>query len=60
MRRKVDRLEPAVRISRKCFACGASFTLSHPNSPRLLCDDCQKVLGEMIMKRKDEQQKAGN
>ena len=57
---KNDRLEPAVRISRKCFACGELFILSHPNSPKLLCEKCEAVLSDMIMERRNEQQEAGN
>lgn len=58
---KADRIEPAVRISRVCFACKSNFVLSHPNSPKMLCDECQEILGKMIMERRaDEQQEAGN
>ena len=58
---KADKMEPAVRISRVCFACKSSFVLSHPNSPKMLCDECQETLGKMIMERRaDEQQETGN
>lgn len=53
---KNDRLEPAVKISRKCLACNGLFTLSHPNSPKLLCEKCEAVLRDMIMERQNEQQ----
>ena len=49
---KKDKLEPAVRISRKCFACGELFILSHPNSPVQLCEECTKALSEIIMERR--------
>ena len=55
-----DKLEPKVRISRACCVCGQIFILSHPNAPRLMCDECQTALCEMIRKYKDEQQEAGN
>lgn len=57
---KNHRIEPAVQISRKCFACGESFTLSHPNSPRLLCEKCETALGDMIMEYRNEQQEIRN
>lgn len=57
-RRKDDKLEPKVTISRVCHVCGQRFTLSHPNDPRLMCKSCQTALGEMIRKYKNEQQEA--
>lgn len=57
---KNDKLEPAVRISRKCFVCDQVFALSHPNDPKLMCDSCQAILCEMIRKYKNEQQEIGN
>ena len=62
MSRKKDNLEPAVRIGRICFSCGEQFILSHPSSPKLLCEKCELVLGQMIRERRanDEQQEAGN
>lgn len=54
--RKKKSDEPIVLISRKCFACGKSFTLGHPNSPNRLCEDCEKVLGQMIMEHKNDNQ----
>lgn len=57
---KNDRLEPAVRIGRSCCVCGETFALSHPNDPRLMCEDCQTALCEMIRKYKNEQQEIRN
>lgn len=59
-RRKDDRLEPKVRISRVCYVCGKTFILSHPNSPNLMCEECKATLAEMIRKYKNEQQNAGH
>ena len=54
MARKNDKLEPKVRISRVCCVC------PHPSHPRLMCEECQTALCEMIRKYKNEQQEAGN
>ena len=56
MARKNDKIEPKVRISRVCHVCGKVFALSHPNDPRLMCEECQSALGEMIRRYKSEQQ----
>lgn len=53
-RRKDDKLEPKVTISRVCCVCGQIFILSHPNAPRLMCDECQATLCDMIRKYKNE------
>ena len=60
MARKNDKLEPKVRISRVCCVCGQIFILPHPSHPRLMCEECQTALCEMIREYKNEQQKAGN
>ena len=60
MARKNDKFEPKVRISRVCCVCGQIFILPHPNHPRLMCEECQTALCEMIRKYKNEQQEAGN
>lgn len=60
MARKKDDLEPKVRISRVCIVCGQVFCLSHPADPRLLCEECQTALCEMIREHKNEQQKDRN
>ena len=60
MARKKDLLEPMVRISRACCVCGQIFILPHPSHPRLMCEECQTALCEMIRKYKNEQQEAGN
>lgn len=57
---KNEKLEPAVRIGRTCMVCGEIFVLTHPNDPRMFCEDCQTALCEMIRKYKNEQQEAGN
>lgn len=46
---KKDKLEPMVKISRKCFSCGNLFILPHPSAPDQLCDECKKSLSEIIM-----------
>ena len=56
MARKKDLLEPKVKISRVCCVCGQIFILPHPNHPRLMCEECQSALGEMIRRYKSEQQ----
>lgn len=60
MARKNDKLEPKVKISRACYVCGQTFILPHPNHPRMMCEECQTALGEMIRKYKNEQQEVRN
>ena len=45
--------EPAVRISRKCKACGSIFILSHPVDPRMLCEKCEAKLIKLINEVED-------
>ena len=51
MARKKE-IEPAVKITRVCKACGERYILPHPNDPRLYCEKCMEALAQVIKERR--------